>query len=116
MQILLLTKHLCPHLKMNWGVADWEKTSVEAAVWKSSGIKAGKYLLLSMKWLQLLPFVVGMLSCQPVSIADQATLSRSVFQFKASGPKVHECGLTGQLETGRALSTNVAAGGCAFCH
>jgi hypothetical protein len=69
-----------------------------------------------MKWIGLLLLISGFVSCRSLSVSDQATLSRPVFQFQATGPKVYECGLTGQLEPGRSSTNNVAAGGCAFCH
>jgi len=68
-----------------------------------------------MKGMFLLPLFAAMAACQPVGIADQAKLSRPIFEFTASGPRSMECGLTSQLETGRASSSNVAAGGCASC-
>jgi hypothetical protein len=68
-----------------------------------------------MKWIFYLPACCLVAACQPVGIADQATLSQSIFEFEGSGPRSYEVGLTGQLETGRASSSNVAAGGCSSC-
>lgn len=68
-----------------------------------------------MKWMFLLAVAAVFASCRPVAIADQATLSRPIFEFGGNGPQSYECSLTNQLETGRASSSNVAAGGCASC-
>ncbi|MEO5714131.1 MAG: hypothetical protein ABIT37_11645 [Luteolibacter sp.] len=68
-----------------------------------------------MKWIFLLPVAAVFASCRPVGIADQATLSRPIFEFGGSGTQSYECSLTSQLETGRSGSSNVAAGGCASC-
>lgn len=68
-----------------------------------------------MKWMTLLPVFGLICACQPVGITDQATLSRPIFDFDGSGTRSFDCGLTNQLETGRASSSNVAAGGCASC-
>jgi hypothetical protein len=55
-------------------------------------------------------------SCQPVGIADQALLSAPIHDFGARGvTRTYECGLGGQIETGRGSSTNVS-GGCSACH
>ncbi|MCW1924525.1 hypothetical protein OKA05_18310 [Luteolibacter arcticus] len=62
-----------------------------------------------------LPFFLGLLvSCRPVTLADQPGLSRPVFDFASTGPRSMECGLSSQLETGRTSAT-VSAGGCASC-
>lgn len=68
-----------------------------------------------MKWILCLPVASLIVACQPVGIADQATLSRSIFEFDGSGTRSYEVGLTGQLETGRASSSTVTAGGCSSC-
>jgi hypothetical protein len=68
-----------------------------------------------MKRIFLVPLLGFMAACKPVGIADQAALSRPIFEFNATGPRALECGLVGQLETGRSASSNVAAGGCASC-
>jgi hypothetical protein len=68
-----------------------------------------------MRWILLLPLFGVMCACRPVGITDQATLSRPIFEFTGGGTRSFECGLTNQLETGRASSSNVAAGGCASC-
>jgi hypothetical protein len=68
-----------------------------------------------MKLIFLGPILGFMAACQPVGIADQATLSRAIFESNATGPRALECGLVGQLETGRYASSNVAAGGCSSC-
>lgn len=68
-----------------------------------------------MKWIIILPLAGLIAACQPVGIADQGNLSRPIFEFNATGPRALECSLTGQLETGRSSSSNVAAGGCASC-
>jgi len=54
-------------------------------------------------------------SCQPVGVAHQAQLSGGVFDFAGSGTAVYGCGLTSQIETGRAATSTVSAGGCSAC-
>jgi len=66
-----------------------------------------------MKRVFLVPILAALTACQPVGIADQAKLSRPIFEFTGTGPRSMECGLTSQLETGRASTSNAAAGGCA---
>lgn len=68
-----------------------------------------------MRVMILLPILVVLSACQPVGIFHQKTLRRSIFQFDGTGAYAYECGLTGQLETGRSSSSRVAAGGCASC-
>ncbi len=63
----------------------------------------------------LLPFFALVAACQPVGIAEQGRLSRSVFDFNGTGTATYDVGLTNQIEPGRASSSNVAAGGCASC-
>lgn len=68
-----------------------------------------------MRWIFLLPLMGALGACRTVNITDQAELSRPVFQFDESGARSFDCSLGTQLETGRASSSNVAAGGCASC-
>ena len=68
-----------------------------------------------MKTLALLSLLAVLPACRPVGLADQAGLSRPVFQFTASGPRALEGSLSTQLETGRGTSSNVSAGGCSSC-
>lgn len=63
----------------------------------------------------MLPLLSLLAACQPVGITDQANLSRSIFDFEAKGASASECSLTGQLETGKATSSTVTAGGCSAC-
>jgi len=69
-----------------------------------------------MKKLFFLPLLAAVTACQPVGIADQARLSRPIFEFAGSGTRSYETSLSSQLETGRASSSNAAAGGCSSCH
>ena len=62
----------------------------------------------------LLP--LGLISCQPVSIVDQATLGKPEMSFSAQGAELPECGLVSLIERGRATSSQNAGGGCAACH
>lgn len=55
-------------------------------------------------------------ACQPVGIADQARLSRTIYDFDGGGARSYECGLSRQIETGRSDASNVTAGGCASCN
>ncbi len=67
----------------------------------------------------ILPAVVFSLmacSCQSVSIADQATLSKTAMSFDATGARSADCSLTSQIERGRSLTNASAAGGCAACN
>jgi hypothetical protein len=66
-----------------------------------------------MKYLLLLHCILA--SCQPVDVTDQVGLSRACFDFTPKSPRVMECGLTTQLERGRASTSNVNAGGCSAC-
>ena len=68
-----------------------------------------------MRVMILLPILVVLSACQRVGISHQKTLRRSIFQFDGIGAYAYECGLTGQLETGRSSSSRVTAGGCASC-
>jgi hypothetical protein len=68
-----------------------------------------------MKWFVILPTAVSLIACQPVSVVDQAAFSRPIFQVNASGADALESGLSLQIETGRAASSNSTAGGCASC-
>lgn len=68
-----------------------------------------------MNWILFVPLLGIMVACKPVGIADQAALSRPIFEYNATGPRALECGLVSQLETGRSASSNVAAGGCSSC-
>ncbi len=67
-----------------------------------------------MKWI-LLPFLGLAAACQPVGIADQGRLTRSVFDFNGTGTATYDVGLVNQIEPGRASSSNFAAGGCSSC-
>jgi hypothetical protein len=65
-------------------------------------------------------FILGPLlglfgACQPVNVTDLPTLSRPALSFTASGPRTLECGLSTQMETGRAGSSTNVAGGCSSC-
>lgn len=70
-----------------------------------------------MKNIYLLIAAIGVLCpcCKPVDITDQAGLSRPIFDFNAKGTRSIECGITSQLENGRASASNVTAGGCSSC-
>ena len=68
-----------------------------------------------MKTLALFPILALLNSCQPVGITDQGTLGRPALDFAATGARLMECSLSGQLETGRASASNVSAGGCSSC-
>lgn len=68
-----------------------------------------------MKHILLITILGALAACKPVGFADQAKLSQPIFEFDGSGPRSYDCGLTSQLETGRASASNVAAGGCASC-
>lgn len=68
-----------------------------------------------MKSLIILALLASLSACQPLRLADQANLSRPVFDFSATGVRSVECSLSGQLETGRSSSSNVSAGGCSSC-
>jgi hypothetical protein len=65
--------------------------------------------------LNLLLIAAALSSCQPVGVVDQARLSGGVFDFAGSGAAVYGCGLTSQIETGRAAASTVTAGGCSAC-
>lgn len=49
------------------------------------------------------------------SVADQAALGHSVFDFSGKGPAAYGNTLTGQIETGRLGASNISGGGCAAC-
>ncbi|MGC6583178.1 MAG: hypothetical protein ACON4K_12755 [Akkermansiaceae bacterium] len=51
-----------------------------------------------------------------MSIVDQALLSKPEMSFEQTGADLSECSLVGQLERGRASSSQNAGGGCASCH
>lgn len=57
----------------------------------------------------------GCQSFRAPSLADQAALAHSVFNFSGEGPAAYGTSLTGQVETGRAGAASVTGGGCAAC-
>ena len=69
-----------------------------------------------MKYAALIALSVIACSCQTVSIADQATLSKTAMSFEATGARSADCSLTSQVERGRSLTNASAGGGCSACH
>ncbi len=55
-------------------------------------------------------------SCQTVELSEIGYLQQPNMKFENSGPFAYECGLLGQIETGRAISVGAAGSGCSSCH
>ncbi|HUF60508.1 MAG TPA: hypothetical protein VMN36_00405 [Verrucomicrobiales bacterium] len=55
-------------------------------------------------------------SCQTVEVSEIGYLQQPNMKFEDSGPFAYECGLLGQIETGRAISVGAAGSGCNSCH
>lgn len=55
-------------------------------------------------------------ACRTLSLADQRLLQKPGMKFGERGALAADCTLPGQIERGRALSSNAAGGGCSSCH
>lgn len=55
-------------------------------------------------------------ACRTMSLADQRLLQKPAMKFGERGALAADCTLPGQIEGGRALSSNAAGGGCSSCH
>lgn len=70
----------------------------------------------------LLLFALGLaasffnVSCETLPLNQRQYISQPCMSFDGTGANKFECGLTGQIETGRATSGGAAGGGCASCH
>ncbi|MBC8009292.1 MAG: hypothetical protein H7067_04255 [Burkholderiales bacterium] len=66
--------------------------------------------------LLLIPILLLTGGCQSVGILDSGNLQRPALNFQATGARSTTGVLVGQIETGRAASSGVAAGGCSACN
>jgi hypothetical protein len=69
-----------------------------------------------LRALLIPPLLLLLPSCRGIAVTEQTHLVRPAMQMGERGALGPECGLTGQVERGRASSSNAAGGGCSACH
>jgi len=55
-------------------------------------------------------------SCETLPLSKRQYISQPCMLFDGTGAHRFDCGLTSQIETGRAGSGGAAGGGCSSCH
>ena len=71
------------------------------------------YLVL---FLFVLSSTFWFVSCETLPLNQQQYISQPFMSFDGTGASKFECGLTGQIETGRTSSGGAAGGSCSSCH